>query len=268
LKTERIDRHSIPPGRRGRAFGHRFLAALLAYLSIVCSAPVVRTQELHGGALPSKPDADGFVALFNGRNLNGWNGLSPYWSVKSGAIRGHQEKARSKQTFLVFAGFNVKDFELRLRYRFASPAGNSGIQFRSKVLDPAAFRVGGYQADLDAALEYAGTIYDEAGVAGDRGTMSNRGEATVWDGESMRHSTPLKERAAELKRVLRRAAWNDADLVVRGAHIIYTINGHVMTDLIDDSPAALKEGVLALQLHEGFTMDVRFKDLRLRVLTE
>jgi hypothetical protein len=30
----------------------------------------------------------------------------------------------------------------------------------------------------------------------------------------------------------------------------------------------LAEGILALQLHEGFTMDVRFKDVRLKTLNE
>jgi hypothetical protein len=39
-----------------------------------------------------------------------------------------------------------------------------------------------------------------------------------------------------------------------------------MADLIDNSPLALREGVLALQLHEGYTMEIRFKDLRLEVL--
>jgi hypothetical protein len=39
-----------------------------------------------------------------------------------------------------------------------------------------------------------------------------------------------------------------------------------MTDLVDSSPAALQEGRVALQLHEGFTMDVRFKDLRIKLL--
>jgi len=55
-------------------------------------------------------------------------------------------------------------------------------------------------------------------------------------------------------------------LVAKGNHITYTINGHVTTDLTDDSPKALKEGVLALQLHQGFTMEVQFKDIRIKLL--
>src|ERR1700674_4036407 len=121
------------------------------------------TPPIEPAALP-KPDADGFITLFNGRDLAGWTGLAEYWSVRDGSISGHQTKDLSKQTFLVFSPFKVTDFELHLKYRFASPEGNSGIQFRSMVLDSDAFRVGGYQADFDAELEYDGSLYDEAGV--------------------------------------------------------------------------------------------------------
>jgi len=61
--------------------------------------------------------------------------------------------------------------------------------------------------------------------------------------------------------------WNDATLVARGNHLVYGINGHVMTDLVDGSPPALNAGRLALQLHQGFTMDARFKDLCVRLET-
>ena len=55
-------------------------------------------------------------------------------------------------------------------------------------------------------------------------------------------------------------------LVAKGNHVTYTINGHLMTDLTDDSPKALKEGVIALQLHAGFTMEIQFKDVKIKTL--
>ena len=246
-------------------FKHLSAATVLA-LGLTAYAAAGQEGE-KARALPKRA-ADGFITLFNGHDLTGWTGLPDVWSVTDGSISGRQMKEISKQTFLVFTPLKVKDFELRLKYRFATPEGNSGIQFRSTVLDPATSRVGGYQADFDAELMYDGSIYDEAGVAGDRGTMSNRGEATIWDSANKRHNRPLKERAAHLKGVIKRGDWNDVVLVVRGRHIRYSINGHLMTDLIDNSPLALREGILALQLHEGYTMDVRFKDLRLKVLSE
>src|SRR5438552_3544730 len=151
-----------------------------ALIFVTCAfvASVAMAQD-KAADLP-KPDADGFIAIFNGKDLTWWEGLEGFWSVKDGAITAHETKETSKQTFLVFKGANVSDFELRIKYKFVTPDGNSGIQFRSKLLDPKTFRVGGYQADFDAKGGYDGSVYDEASVAGGRGTMSNRGEKTAW----------------------------------------------------------------------------------------
>ena len=247
--------------------------SLASVLALGLTGQVASAQErstrasTDASSLP-KPDAEGFITLFNGRDLAHWNGLPEHWSVTEASISGHEIKEASKQTFLIFTAMEVKDFELHAKYRFASSAGNSGVQFRSTVIDPKSFRVGGYQADFDAEAKFDGSIYDEAGVAGNRGTVSNRGERTIWDTENKRHSEPLKESDAALKQAITPDGWNDIVLVARGPHIIYAINGHLMTDLIDHSPAALRQGVLALQLHEGFTMDVRFKDVRLKILNE
>jgi hypothetical protein len=241
--------------------------SVVVLLVAVCTVGhAARAEPAVTAAVLPAPCADGFLTLFNGRDLAGWEGLADYWSVKDGAISGHQTKEASKQTFLVLSALTVRDFELHFSYRFASPEGNSGIQFRSMVLDVDTYRVGGYQADFDAERLYAGTIYDEAGVAGDRGTMSNRGERTTWDPEGRRHVEPLREGTADLLALIKVGDWNDAVLVARGNHITYSINGHIMTDLVDGSPAALQAGRLALQLHQGFTMDIRFKDLKIKLL--
>ncbi len=248
--------------------------AVLVLLSAAALAADKTDTATRVRELP-KPDADGFRTIFNGKNLDGWEGLEDYWSVKDGVISGHETKDKSKQTFLVWAASPVSDFELRIKYKFASPdgssakpEGNSGIQFRSKVLDPKTFRAGGYQADFDAGAGYDGSIYDEAGVAGGRGTMSNRGEKTTWDADTKRHNEKLDKDGKDLKEYIKVGDWNDVVLVAKGNHITYKINGHLMTDLTDDSPKALKEGVLALQLHAGYTMDIQFKDIKIKLLKE
>ena len=257
---------------RGRGYSEEHVfkeVSLVTIMALGLTCKIADAQErlkrsIDTTSLP-KQDADGFITLFNGRNLAGWHGLPEYWSVREGCISGHESVEASKQTFLVFAGATVKDFELHAKYRFVSPTGNSGIQFRSTVIDPTTFRVGGYQADFDAEMKFDGSIYDEAGVAGNRGTMSNRGEATTWDPQNNRHNTSLKESEDAPKQVISPGGWNDIVLIARGPHITYAVNNHLMTDLIDHSPAALRQGVLALQLHQGFTMDVRFKDIRLKI---
>jgi hypothetical protein len=240
------------------------VALLVLALAAVASAADDKPAKAE---LP-KPGADGFITIFNGKDLTGWEGLTDYWSVKDGVISGHETKDKSKQTFLVFTGANVSDFELHFKYKFATPDGNSGVQFRSKVIDPKTYRVGGYQADFDAKAGYDGSIYDEAGVAGGRAIMSPRGEKTTWDAENKRHSEKIGGSSAELKKLIKVGDWNDVVLVARGNHVTYSINGQLMTDLTDDSPKALKEGVLALQLHAGYTMEIQFKDVKIKLLDE
>lgn len=238
---------------------------LLALCIVGCDAIAQSALTPAAVAFLPAPDTDGFIRLFNGHDLGGWSGLTDRWSVRDGTISGHQVKENSKQTFLIRSDLTVNDFELRFSYRFASTEGNSGVQFRSTVIEAETYRVGGYQADLDAERQYAGSIYDEAGVAGDRGTMSNRGERTVWDSDNRRHAEPLGS-AADLLSFIKVGDWNDAILAAQGNRITYSINGRAMTDLVDNSPFALRTGRLALQLHEGFTMDIRFKDLKIKLL--
>jgi len=241
-----------------------WLKMMLAVGLATCLVGADRDDVPNGAGSP-KPDAEGFVSLFDGKTLDGWEGLEGFWSVQEGAITGQESKSHpAPQTFLVYKPRNFSDFELHFKYKFASADGNSGVQFRSKVLDPRTFRVGGYQADMDAKRGYDGSIYDEAGVAGGRGTMSNRGEKTLWTADNKRESEKLPESGADLQNQIKEQDWNDAVVVAKGDHITYTINGHLMTDLTDQSPRELKDGVLALQLHAGFVMEVQFKEIRIK----
>ena len=234
-------------------------------LFFVASVTLLRAEDKPAAALPA-PGADGFITIFNGTDLTYWSGLPDFWEVKDGVISGHETKDKSKQTFLVFTGKEkVSDFELHYKYKFATPDGNSGVQFRSKVLDPKTFRVGGYQADCDGKAGYDGCFYDEAGVAGGRGVFSTRGDKTTWDSDNKKHVEKLPEDNAALKKYINVGDWNDVVLSVQGNHFTYTINGHLMTELIDESPKAVKEGVIALQCHAGFTMDIQFKDIKIKL---
>ncbi|HZL37538.1 MAG TPA: DUF1080 domain-containing protein [Tepidisphaeraceae bacterium] len=224
------------------------------------SAPAAAAVEL------PKADADGFIPMFDGKSLDGWQGLEGYWSVKDGVISGHETKDKSKQTFLIYTAMpSVSNFEMRFSYRFATDDGNSGVQFRSKIIDPKTDRVGGYQADFDGRGGYDGSIYDEAGVAGGRGTMSNRGEKTVWNADNERMNTPLPE-SKGLSKIVHHKGWNECVVVADGPRVTYSINGRLTTEMNDESPKALKSGVIALQLHAGFTMEIQFKDLKIKRL--
>jgi hypothetical protein len=258
---------------------------MLKHLSfITCAALAINAASIRADDKPTnaaatvaaslgQPDAKGFISLFNGKDLTGWEGLEGYWSVKNGVIDGSETKDYSIQTDLILSVSKEHpekfvNFELHIKWMLVSPDGNSGVQFRSAINNPKTLHVGGYQADIDSGGNYTGSIYDESGIAGGRGTMSNRGEKTHWDAENKRHNDPLPESAADLKKLLHNTGdWNDIALIVNGNHVQYTINGHLMTEMIDASPkAVLKGGVIAVQMHAGFTMDIQFKDISIKFL--
>ncbi|HEY2883503.1 MAG TPA: DUF1080 domain-containing protein, partial [Pirellulales bacterium] len=133
------------------------------------------------------PDADGFISLFNGKDLTYWEGYPGYWSVKDDAITGTETSDKSLHTFLVLSASKADpakfaNFEIHFSYRFTEKGkgGNSGLQFRSKIVDEKTYKVGGYQADLDVNAQYDGGYYDEAGVAGGRAIFAPRGFITTF----------------------------------------------------------------------------------------
>ena len=76
-------------------------------------------------------NADGFVNLFNGRNLNGWSGDPKYWSVQDGAITGKADGTLKRNRFLTWKGSTIRNFDLRVKVKVTA-GGNSGIQYRGR----------------------------------------------------------------------------------------------------------------------------------------
>ena len=95
--------------------------------------------------IPSEDD--GFVSLFNGKDLSGWDGDPRLWSVAEGVIRGQTtpEKVAKGNTFCIWRGGLLKDFVLKIKFRTEN--GNSGIQYRS--IDKGNWVVAGYQAEVE-----------------------------------------------------------------------------------------------------------------------
>ena len=122
----------------------------------------------------------GFKPLFNGTDLAGWQGNPKLWSVQDGTITGitgtNVDNKINHNTFLVYTNAPVGDFELRFSYKITGK-GNSGVQYRSKVLRQGAFGpvVGGYQADFEGGKTFSGILYEEQG----RGILAERGQKTV-----------------------------------------------------------------------------------------
>ena len=197
--------------------------------------------------------------LFNGKDLKGWEGNPDVWSVEDGAIVGRTtaDKPIKNNTFLIWKDGKVGDFRLRFEYKIEG--GNSGVQYRSKVIEPAEWIVGGYQADIDSSPTYTGIMYDEKG----RGILAKRGERARIDREGKSTVESFGD-AAELQKSVHADDWNKYLVEAIGPRMRHTINGKLMSVTIDrDAKSAVKEGVLALQVHAGPPMTVQFRNIRL-----
>ena len=244
------------------------LTALVACPAVYLFADV--KQESDASVAAARGDEKGFESLFDGRSLDGWEGREGFWSVQDGAITGQtKERFGGPNTFLVWKGGDVSDFELRARYKIVG--GNSGIQYRSKFLGDGAnadklFRVGGYQGDFEAGTTFSGILYDEGGVAGGRGIMAQRGEKVTYEANGEKKVEKLSMSSDQLQKAIKQNDWNDYVIIARGDHIIHKINGNTTVEVIDKTGKAPKSGLLALQLHAGPPMIVQFKDIRMKKL--
>jgi hypothetical protein len=221
-------------------------------------------------------DAEGFRSLFDGTSLAGWEGDAKFWRVEGGSLVGEStaQNPCTRNTFLLWRGGPIADFELRLRFRITgSPDANSGVQFRAQ--DLGGFDVAGYQADIDLAGRYSGTLHDEHG----RGTLGPWGVEATYDRAGKRTTTRFAEEAA-IARAGKPGEWNDYTILATGERISLTLNGVTTTRVIDrtrierepsgkplaNQPEHQRElhGHLALQLHSGGPARVEFQQIRLR----
>lgn len=240
---------------------HRCLTLLAA---LTLSAPLFADDA-------PPPDAD-MKALFNGKDLAGWDGDPKLWGVKDGVLRGEttKEKPAKGNTFLIWKDGTTKDFDLRLSFRM-NAANNSGIQYRSKHITEGklnnAWIVRGYQHELRNEKKFPNTssfIYDEGGK---RGRMCQVGEKAVWtaDGKKEVKETFVTQEAFD--KLMKVDDWNDVAIIAKGKNVKHYLNGKLVVDFTDEDPKlALSEGVLALQLHAGAPMWVEFKNIRLKQL--
>ena len=244
------------------------IRSLLLVAFALCAVTALAAEEPK--CAPAEP-AD-MTRIFNGTDLTGWDGDPRLWSVRDGAIHGETtpENTTNGNTFLIWKGGTLKDFELRLSFR-SSAANNSGIQYRSKHITDGKVRnawvVRGYQHEIrnqDVLPNVSGFIYDEGGK---RGRICLVGEVATWETDDGKQVTGTLINADEFKELFKLDQWNDVVIVAKGNRMQHYLNGRLILDFTDNDPrVALREGIVALQLHAGKPFWVEFKNIRLKVL--
>ena len=127
--------------------------------------PTASQIKLRSGDEPAASSPpEGFEAVFNGRDLTGWEGSPNYWSVEDGCLTGTADGTLKYNRFIVWRGGTLKNFELRVQVK-VTPGGNSGLQYRgTERPDLGESVVTGYQCDVVANRpDYNGMLYEERG---------------------------------------------------------------------------------------------------------
>lgn len=222
-----------------------------------------RPARLLPGTEPA-PGLPGFVSLFNGRDLAGWEGDPRVWSVRDGAITGQTtaQLRLTENSFLVWKD-EVEDFDLRLKFKLEG--GNSGIYYHARKRPADQTRgeaLVGTQADLSADGRWTGVIMEYTL----REVLAERGEKVLIETNGVRRVVGSLGDAARLLQAVRTNDWSDYSVFAKGGQVRQAINGVPMCELEDHDPKRLVRGWLALQVHTGPPMRVQFKDVYLRRL--
>ncbi len=192
-------------------------------------------------ALPASGGAEeNFVPLFNGKDLTGWDGDPFLWRVEDGMLIG-RSPGIAYNDFLTTAR-EYSDFILRFEIQLLDNVGNSGVQFRSRRV-PGSMEMIGYQADIGPT--WWGSLYDE----------------------SRRKVTLAAPTEATIRRALKPTGWNGYEVRAVGKRIVLKLNGVETVDYAEDDAGIERTGLIALQVHSGPPLEVRFRNLRIREMS-
>ncbi|MHB8898967.1 MAG: 3-keto-disaccharide hydrolase, partial [Thermoguttaceae bacterium] len=221
-------------------------------------------QKQVPGTQPVAGLEPGFVSLFDGKTLDGWDGARSIWTVEDGVLTGRTtaETRLKENNFLIWKD-QVENFELRLKFRLQG--GNSGIYYRAAKRRPGQTggdQLVGTQADFDSTGRWTGVIMEYLL----RGVLAERGQKVAIDENGTIQMTGSVGDPAELLKAVQPDQWNDYTLIAKGGNVTLAINGTIMCELEDRDPKQLVHGWLALQVHVGKPMVVQFKDIYLRRL--
>lgn len=212
-------------------------------LVLILSWPVIVAALSDSGIRAGAPEPavveEGFVPLFDGKTLDGWEGDKTLFKAEDGMIVG--DSPGIKQNEFLATKKRYGDFELRLDFRLRKGEGNSGVQFRSKRVEGRS-EVSGYQADIGE--KYWGCLYDES-----------------------RRNKVLVQAPAEIEKALDKEGWNSYVVRAEGNHITLSLGGKTTVDYREADETIARDGIIALQVHSGGPLRVEFRKLRIKELT-
>jgi hypothetical protein len=218
-------------------------------------------------------DHDGYVSLFDGVSLKGWDGNAKFWRVENGAIVGESTPENpSGNNYIVYRDLVARDFTLKFEIKVEG-SGGSGIQYRSQTglpwlanISPAVtanvgpvnlnWMMTGPQADFWPSRVYTGQFYSENTPMR---ILAWRGQ--VVEGFGSRSKTlmgTIADRTA-LGNVVKMNDWNQYIVIARGGTFVHIVNGQLMAVMIDDDPASSNNqpGMFGIEIEATTKVSVR-----------
>jgi hypothetical protein len=186
--------------------------------------------------VPPKEGKSETIKLFNGKDLDGWEGHEKYWSVKDGVIVGKNTEPVPVSTYLATKQ-KFSDFLLKSKVKLVGPDQmHSGIAVWGKLAP-----------DKGDKYTYMGHL-----------VMFPSG----WGMYDLYRRNGLPVDGGPAKKVGKQNDWNDLEILTQGNRIRVAVNGVLVVDWRDPKPEYVSEGPIGLQLHSNKNaQEVHFKDL-------
>jgi hypothetical protein len=216
--------------------------AVVNFIWLVVVALATNAGEKQASGAPPARGKTETIHLFNGKDLQGWEGYEDLWSVKDGVIIARNKEPVKFSTYLLTRA-KYRDFRLLFSAKLVESEMHSGVAFWGEVR-PSVSK----EPDRDRTkYTYAGHL-----------VMFPSG----WGMYDLFGRNNLKVDGAPAKKVGKQHDWNDMEILAQGSRVRVAVNGHAVVDWTDPEPNRIKEGPIGLQLHSNtIPQEIHFKGL-------
>ena len=223
-------------------FSALLVVAGLALLLSLSTSGAADKDAKETPLVPPRKGESKTIKLFNGKDLDGWEGHKDLWSVKDGVIVAKNSKPIKVSTYLLTKD-KYSDFRLTATVKLVKSEMHSGIAFWGHVAP-----------DKGDKYTYAGHL-----------VMFPSG----WGMYDLYGRNGLPVPGGPAKKVGKQHDWNDLEILAQGNRVRVVVNGKPVVDWRDPQPNRIKTAPIGLQLHSNAVpQEVHFKDLTLTTFPE
>ena len=217
-----------------------FSVALLALGALLSAPPPEAVKP--APVIPPRQGRSETLPLFNGKDLEGWEGHRELWSVQDGVIVGKNTRPVPVSTYLLTKR-HFTDFRLTAMVKLVQSEMHSGVAFWGRVAP-----------DKGDPYTYAGLLVMFP---------------SAWGMYDLYGRLALPVNGAPAQKVGKQHDWNRLEILAQGNRVRVAVNGSQVVDWRDPEPKRLMEGPIGLQLHQNkVPQEVQFKDLLLTTFPE